>query len=400
MKNNRLILALLIVFTIASIGNAQTIPIKSMSGLDITIGGEVEMEFIDVEGPGGFTNQDLTIQKVKTRSPHMRIDKAILAARVNYGENFYYHVEFRFGDQDANVDKHYARLYVPSLNTRFELGKDRPMVSTNRQTEGYPLIGTAYWKGREYHLTGLTDYNLGENIQLETGLSFAMKRPLGTDDAAEDKSFKMMVYNDHINKDGARFEYGIMAGLKAFGFSGQGWYYTSELIDDFDWKTQLGGLPGYNNIADQYNDGDQSDLTHFWYGGRIGFDRWNTHLRAEYISSEDGLLPRDGYYVEGSYRFNEPKFLPIKNIEPIVRYGVLNVYRHETVLGDPETWDREMTTLGLLTRINDNISVKIEYYLLDEVTGGGIDTNSATGEKTDNSFVKDNQFLLQVKYEF
>ncbi len=61
------------------------------------------------------------------------------------------------------------------------------------QTEGYPLIGTAYWKAREYHLTGLTDYDLSDNVQLFTGLSFAMKRPLGTDDAAEDKSFKMMV---------------------------------------------------------------------------------------------------------------------------------------------------------------------------------------------------------------
>ncbi len=391
---------LLIFLSLTAMLTAQGITVMSDSGLDVTIGGEVEMEFVDVEGPGGFTNQDLTVQKVKTRSPHMRIDKAILSARVNYSENLYYHVEFRFGDQDANVDKHYARLTVPTINTQFELGKNKPMIETKRQTEGYPLIGTAYWKAREYHLTGLTDYDLGDNVQLFTGLSFAMKRPLGTDDAAEDKSFKMMVYDDHLNKNGNTFEYGVMAGLKAFGFTGQGWYYTSELIDDFDWKIQLGGLPGYDNIADQYNDGEQNDLTHFWYGGRINFDRWNTHLRAEYISSEDGLLPRDGYYVEGSYRFNEPKFLPVKNIEPIVRYGALNIYRHETVLGDPETWDREMTTFGLLTRINDNISVKIEYYILDEVTGGGIDTNTATGIETDNSFMKDNQFLLQVKYEF
>jgi len=391
---------LLIFLSLTAMLTAQGITVMSDSGLDVTIGGEVEMEFVDVEGPGGFSNQDLTVQKVKTRSPHMRIDKAILSARVNYSDNLYYHVEFRFGDQDANVDKHYARLTVPTINTQFELGKNKPMIATKRQTEGYPLIGTAYWKAREYHLTGLTDYNLGDNVQLFTGLSFAMKRPLGTDDAAEDKSFKMMVYDDHLNKNGNTFEYGVMAGLKAFGFTGQGWYYTSELIDDFDWKTQLGGLPGYDNIADQYNNGEQNDLTHFWYGGRINFDRWNTHIRAEYISSEDGLLPRDGYYVEGSYRFSEPKFLPVKNIEPIVRYGALNIYRHETVLGDPETWDREMTTFGLLTRINDNISVKIEYYLLDEVTGGGIDTNTATGVETDNSFMKDNQFLLQVKYEF
>ena len=288
----------------------------------------------------------------------MRIDKAVFLAEVQYSENLYYHVEFRFGDQEANVDKHYARLTIPAVNTQFELGKNKPMISTKRETEGYPLIGTAYWKGREYHLTGMTDYNLGDNVALFTGLSFAMKRPLTTDDAAEDKSFKMMVYGDHANKDGMTFEYGATAGLKAFGLSGQGWYYTGKLIDDFDWKTQLGGLPGYDDIADAYDE-PEDDLTHWWAGGRVGFDRWNVHLRAEYISSQDGLIPRDGYYIEGSYELKAPKFLPIKNIEPIARYGELNMQRHSPVLGDPETWDRQMITIGVLTRINDNITIKI-----------------------------------------
>jgi hypothetical protein len=391
-------LKLLMFLSLTAMLTAQGITVMSDSGLNVTIGGEVEMEFVDVEGPGGFTNQDLTIQKVKSRSPHMRIDKAILSARVDYSENLYYQVEFRFGDDAANVDKHYARLTLPSINTRFELGKNKPMIATKRQSEGYPLIGTAFWKGREYHLTAESDYNLGENIFLFSGLSFAMKRPLGTDDAAEDKSFKMMVYDDYDNKDGQTFEYGGTLGLKAFGFTGQGWYYTGQLIDDFDWKTQLGGLPGYDEVADAYDTSDD-DKTHWWYGGRINFDKWNTHLRAEYISSQDGLIPRDGYYVEGSYRFNEPKFLPVKNIEPIVRYGELNMQRHAPVLGDPETWDRQMTTIGLLTRLNDHIAVKIEYYLLDEVTGGEISTNS-NNVTTDNTFMKDNQFLIQIKYEF
>ena len=402
MKNNRSIfIAILVMIAITALSIAQTIPINSMSGLDITIGGEVEMEFVDVEGPGGFTNQDLTIQKVKNRSPHMRIDKAALAMRVNYSENVFYHIEFRFGDFAANVDKHYLKVNAPSLNTEFKLGKDRPMVSTSRQTEGYPLIGTAYWKGREYQLTAKSEFELLDGIEFSTGLSFAMKRPLGTDDAAEDKSFKMMTYDDHINKDGATFEYGAMAGidLVGLGLSAQGWYYTGQLIDDFDWKLQLGGLPGYDNVAEAYDDPVGDDLTHFWYGGRVGFDKWNMHLRGEYIGSQDGHLTRDGYYVEGSYRIKAPRFLPVKNIEPIARYGALNVNRHEPLLGDPETWDREMTTLGLITRLNDNISIKIEYYLLDEVTGGDIRTNTE-GVTFDDSYVKDNQFLLQIKYEF
>ena len=226
------------VWVFTSLGWTQTIPIQSESGLEILLGGEIETEFVDVEGPGGFENQDLTYNKVKNRSPHMRIDKAVLSTRINYSENLYYNFELRFGDKKANVDKHYARWTLPGINTRFEMGKNKPMIAVKRQTEGYPLIGTAFWKGREYHITSKTKYSLGENIRMDLGLSFAMKRPLGTDDVAEDKSFKMMVYDDYEDKDGQTFEYGGSLGLKAFGVSADGWYYTGKLIDDYDWKSR------------------------------------------------------------------------------------------------------------------------------------------------------------------
>ena len=40
------------------------------SGVQIEMSGEVEMEFIDVEGEGGAGNQDALIQKVQTKSTH------------------------------------------------------------------------------------------------------------------------------------------------------------------------------------------------------------------------------------------------------------------------------------------------------------------------------------------
>jgi|TARA_Y100000310_G_scaffold345540_1_gene466249 hypothetical protein len=376
------------VLGLATVGYSQVdvVSVASESGLDILFGGEVEMEFVDVEGPGGFTNQDLTYQKVKTRSPHMRIDKAILSARANYSENLFYKIEFRFGDNKAFVDKHYAQLKLPSINTEVEIGKNKPFMRTKRRTEGYPLIGTAFWKGREYHIASKTELTLSDQIEIEGGLSFNMKRPLGSDDAAEDKSFKMIVYDDYDNKDGQTFEYGSTLTLKAFGLSAQGWYYTGELIDDFDWKTQLSQtLAGYDDM------GDRSDRTHWWYGGRGGFDRFGIHIRGEYISAQDGLLPRDGYYVEGSYSLETENFLPVQAVEPLFRYGTLNLRRHPPLLGETESWDRTMTTVALLTRVNDYLTVKLEYYLLDEATGG---------DPPEDDHVKDNQLLLQVKYEF
>ena len=379
-----------------SLSWAQLASIQSESGLEILLGGEIETEFVDVEGPGGFTNQDLTYNKVKNRSPHMRIDKAVLSTRINYSENLHYKFELRFGDKRANVDKHYARWSLPSFRTLVELGKNKPMIATKRHTEGYPLIGTAFWKGREYHITSKTQYELGENIQADLGLSFAMKRPLGTDDAAEDKSFKMMVYSDYEDRDGQTFEYGGSLGMKAFGVSADGWYYTGKLIDDYDWKYNLGFLPGYDDIADSKDEWAEDDKTHWWYGGRVGVDQKNIHIRAEYINALDGLLPRSGFYVEGSYRM---KLDQIKNIEPLVRFGNLNIERHEETMGDPQTWDREMITLAFLCRLNDYLSIKTEYYLLNEITGGKKTTDD-DGKVVDNTRVNDNQFLLQLKFEF
>ena len=374
----------------------QGITVSTDSGLDVVIGGEVELEFVDVQGEGGFINSDLTYQKVKNRSPHMRIDKAVLSTRINYTENMYYHIEFRFDDNQGQVDKHYLALNLPALNTKIEAGKNRPMVGTKRFTEGYPLIGTAYWKGREMHITSMSKYALSDAMSLTGGLSFAMKRSFGTDDVAEDKSFKMMVYDDYETRNGQTFEYGITLGLEAFGLKAEGWYYTGELIDDFDWKSSLGFLPGYDDVVEAF-DGERDDLTHWWGGGRLSADVSSLHFRGEYITSMDGLLPRNGYYGEGSYRIklNEDAY-----IAPTVRYGELNVERHSPALGDPSTWDRNLTTLALVAKINSYFSIKMEYYLLDEVTGGSVTYDEELGEDIDNSMVKDNQFLLQTTFEF
>ena len=68
-------------------------------------------------------------------------------------------------------------------------------------------------------------------------------------------------------------------------------------------------------------------------------------------------------------------------------------------MGDPQKWDREMITLAFLFRLNDYLTVKTEYYVLNEITGGSKTTDN-DGNKIDNTFVKDNQFLLQLKFEF
>jgi hypothetical protein len=391
MKVLKLVMSVALLLPVILLG--QGVTVSTGSGLDVVIGGEVELEFIDVEGAGGFANQDLTYQKVKNRSPHMRIDMAVLSTEVYYNDNLSYHIEFRFDDESAYVDKQYARLNVPGMNTVFEMGKNRPFVSTKRQSEGYPLIGTAFWKGREAHINSETELKLGENTKLIGGLSFAMKRPLGTDDAAEDKSFKMMVYDDYEPKNGQTFEYGVKAGVKIAGLSALGWFFTGELIDDWDWKASL-----KQSLAPYSDMGDDTDLTHYWFGGRLGYDLGGLHLRGEYIEAKDGLLGRYGAYGEASYTMAAPAFLHSKNLKILGRNGFLNLRSKESSAGDELTWaylseamswDRQMTTLSLMLEINDNLTLKAEHYILDEVTGSEIEPS-----------VNDDQSLLQVNFRF
>ena len=66
------------------------------------------------------------------------------------------------------------------------------------------MIGTAYWKGRQYHL----DYQK-EFSSFSFGASIALKRLIGYDAAAEDKSFEMMVYDDTEKIDGQTLEFGF-----------------------------------------------------------------------------------------------------------------------------------------------------------------------------------------------
>ena len=118
------------------------------SNVNIEMSGEVEVEFIDVEGPGGASNEDEFLRKIETRSPHTRIDKVVLDLKLLYSKSISYRFSLRFDDGNAYADKHY--LTIKNSTTRLELGKNRPHVALKREIEGYPLIGTAYWKGREY----------------------------------------------------------------------------------------------------------------------------------------------------------------------------------------------------------------------------------------------------------
>ena len=271
-----------------SINNPQKISLSIPSGVEIEVSGEVEVEFINVEGPGGAQNRDEFIQKVDYRSPFVEIDKTVLDFKLLYTKNLTYNFSLRFDDDGAYADKHF--LKYKKNNSVLEFGKNRPLIALKRNTEGYPLIGTAYWKGRQYHL----DYEKRFS-SFSFGTSIALKRLIGYDAAAEDKSFEMMVYDDAKKIDGQTLEFGFRAESSFEPFKIQGWYYFGKLVDDEEWKARLHyDFDYYARIADDQVLSNDAYVGHFWFGGRAEFSLSNVLTRAEYIFSEDGFLPRHG----------------------------------------------------------------------------------------------------------
>ena len=386
-------------------GFGITIP----SGVGIEISGEVEVEFIDVEGKGGAQYRDEFIQKVDYRSPFVEIDKTVLDFKLLYTDNLTYNFSLRFDDDGAYADKHFLKYQTES--STLEFGKNRPLIALKRKTEGYPLIGTAYWKGRQYHL----DYQRNFSSS-SIGLSVALKRLIGYDAAAEDKSFEMMVYDDTKKIDGQTLEFGFRAESSFEPFKIQGWYYFGKLVDDEEWKARLHyDFDYYARIEDDQVLSNDAYVGHFWFGGRAEFSLSNVLTRAEYIFSEDGFLPRHGYYLETSTKVN---LFSLENIFLLVRIGELkidpmrqtssffNPYRNDynksllkptednnkrfyPWLKDPQTWDRTMITFALGYDITSYAKLKLEYYIVNEVTGDS--------EQPD---VRDDQMLVQLKLNF
>ena len=97
----------------------QSLSINIPSGVGIEVSGEVEGEFIDVEGKGGAQYRDTFIQKVDYRSPFVRIDKTVLDFKLLYTKNLTYNFSLRFDDEGAYADKHFLKYKKGSSTLEF-----------------------------------------------------------------------------------------------------------------------------------------------------------------------------------------------------------------------------------------------------------------------------------------
>jgi hypothetical protein len=373
--------------------------------VNINIAGEVEFEFVDVEGEGGAINSNEFIQKVETRSPHVRIDKAVLKFNILYSDNISFRFGLRFNDDNAYVDKSY--LLIKKNNTRYEIGSNRPSIALKREIEGYPLIGTAFWKGRQYHIDIEQKFSI-----MNFGASLALKRPLGYDSPAEDKSYRILVYDNMPNKtrdwDGVTVESGLRASFNLNPFKITGWYYTGKLYDDYDWQGVLMNDFTDYRVAQGTVLPKEANRDHYWFGGRAEYNTPFGLLRGEYIYSLDGYLPRSGYYVE----FGTPFKLMDLPLYCLARYGELKINPESNMyvgqdwtaeLDDPQTWDRSLITLAAVYELTTYSKIKFEYYITGETTGDTQELADSYNNNIGRDYqpdMNDNQLLIQFELNF
>ena len=148
-----------------------------------------------------------------------------------------------------------------------------------------------------------------------------------------------------------------------------------------------------NSVEGGYGNSEADNSSRYGFGvdyflaTKALFPRWKKNVRKQdglrlgfqYINAEDGDLLRDGWYAQASYRFSFGKLVGnryFRSIEPLVRYGVLNVdapgsggapFKNPSL---PGTWDRQALTVGALLEVTGDIFMKFEYVMNTEDSGG------------------------------
>lgn len=400
--NKLFILLILLSSFIYSQDSTKHLLINLPSGINVNLSGKIEFEYVDVEGKGGSLNNDNNLnQEVQTRSPFLRIDKAVLKFKAIYTKYLSLRFGLRFNDSNAYLDRIYLLYQNP--NHRLEIGRNKPAIALSRKIEAYPLIGTAFWRGRQYHI----DYEKQLSF-FKIGSSLSLKRPLSFKAPLEDNSFPMLVYGNmpKSNKDwdGVTTELGIRGEFGIGPLSILGWGYWGKLYDDYDWKLLYDQFTYYREEQGEVS-AKNANRDHYWMGIRSELDLSYFFTRGEYVFSKDGFLDRNGFYIEIRKLFN-PLFLSKKPVLFLARYGGLNIEPNgnwEAELNSPHTWNRSLLTIAAVYNYTEHLKIKFEYYIAGEKTGdkkeiAELDNNGEGRIYQPN--ISDNQLLIQFDLTF
>ncbi len=368
-------LSLLLVFSLYPVSPAEAdVAVRRADWLEF--GGELRLDMIVPEEAESYVEMD-----------QVELDiKALLAEGVYTQGTFQI---TKTGDDDFKIS-------VPEWYTRFSLGNHwLKMGLTPRfiapgdldlgshRTAGHPLISTAFWRDEQHNITlgGMIPGAMGEwryRLSYGSGLRLADRRP---GDHRFDYTYvwcvddgeyvgigdEMLHDDDHHRIDGD--EIGLGLGYRHHFYPEA----TLDLVGFGIWSRIPGDeRPALYRLVGWPQENDQQRL-----GVRVVYEAevpaGEMLLMAGFIAAEDGKLDRDAWFLQASHEFEFPapligdRFLTA--VEPLIRYGHYNVDVVKYFI-DPLTWDRQQLTLALLTDLVDNVSLRIEYDINTEDTGG------------------------------
>lgn len=353
----------------------------SSKGWQFDLYGELELEFVDTENGIGVAEPD----------PHFQIDQLYLYPTARYKDLALFSADIAIKPTDQQtglLEEAWVKYYGIPFGTYAEAGlNDLFLANIQRKTETEILIENAFYR----------DDALGVRVGGKPlawfywEVSATNDFQLGTRFASEDSSFPLIADRRNVGKASGRLNLGVNAGFNPnLGQYGKidfmPFYYNSKLSDED--LTFLKAIPGY----DKTKTANSKER----YGFNLRYDYADFTVMGQYLKAKDGTLNRTGWFVQPSYvLYKNSNWQWFNSYELVYRYNDLTVdLPHifgasaicDKQLGircDSLTWDRQQHVLGLLVGLIDKTSLKFEYIINNENTGG---------PEVDN-----NEFLIQAE---
>ena len=345
--------------------NKEGESILSLRGGKVKLGGELELEFVDSEGnlnpSGSTTTYD------NNPNPRMRIDKIVLSPAVQLSQQMAFRadIEVYSSGSKAKLDEAWVRYKGLPLNSWVTIGLDDIFMKPHRKTEAYPILGYAFWQDEDLGI-----YLGGEHKMFYWRLSFTNGRRLADRRIQEDDIFPITTDDDdNIDRNGNK-QVGIGVGIdlplkEDHKLDFLPFYYSSRLSGN-----DVAYLQGITNYGVTNNKKRQER-----YGFNFKYLLKDFSFFAQYMHATDGIMDRNGWYIQPSYKIKCDKRKTFTAFEFLLRFEDYNVDLTKDP-SDSRTWDRQTTTLAIIADLVKNTKIKTEYYINDESTGGsGVDNN-------------------------
>ncbi|MFQ5597925.1 MAG: hypothetical protein ACE5GK_07730 [Nitrospiria bacterium] len=330
----------------------------------LEIGGELELEWIDSQSNGrskkapDIDTKKGQLEESNNSVPRFSIDKIVVSPKVSFDAGIVLKADLELNpDKAVKVDEAWILIPDLPLDTWIKIGLEDVFIKPSRKTESYPIVGHAYWQDEDLGL-----FMGGERDRFYWRLSLSNSRRLKDRQASEDATFPIPTYDDDNVEKNTNKQIGFGLGFD-HAFKEGHWvdilpfYYHSELSDaDRAYLETISTYPGGSN--------DDQRL----YGVNLDYRLRAFSFFGQYIRSEDGEMDRWGGYIQPSFK-QKLGMKRLKSLEFLLRWEVYEVDLLRDA-SDARTWDRQTTTLAVISEIVHGFKIKTEYYINDEETGG------------------------------